>query len=115
MSGQKPFSGPPSRIRHEKCVIEPLTFLEIWHIVVAVATGISLGGGNLRYRALITLSVLSVLVVSAVGSGASADAGRTSLADELDRDSREYGVPRQLGGPGSPWDEHTVYPGRRGL
>jgi hypothetical protein len=64
--------------------------------MVAVATGISLGGGNLRYRVLIMLSVLSVLVVSTVGSGASADERRTSLADELDRASREYGVPREL-------------------
>jgi N-acetyl-anhydromuramyl-L-alanine amidase AmpD len=64
--------------------------------MVAVATGISLGGGNLRYRALIVLSILSVLVVSAVGSGASADVRRTSLADEIDHASREYGVPREL-------------------
>ena len=64
--------------------------------MVAVATGIFPGGGNLRYRALIALSILCVLVMSAVGSGASADAGRTSLADELDRASREYGVPREL-------------------
>lgn len=50
----------------------------------------------MRYRALLALSILSVLVVSAVGSGASADARRTSLADEMDRASREYGVPREL-------------------
>ena len=75
MRGQKPFSGPPSRERHEKCVTEPLTFLETWPIMVAVATGISLGGGNLRYRVLIALSILTVLVVSAVGSGASVKPG----------------------------------------
>ena len=55
--------------------------------MVAVVTGISLGGGNLRYSVLIALSILSVLVVYAVGSGASADDRRTSLADELDRAS----------------------------
>jgi hypothetical protein len=87
MSGHKPFSGPPSLIRHEKCVIEPLTFLETWPIMVAVATGISLGGGNLRYGALIELSILGGLVVSAVGSDASADSRRTSPADEMDRAS----------------------------
>jgi N-acetylmuramoyl-L-alanine amidase len=64
--------------------------------MVPVATGISLGGGNLRYSALIALSILSVLVVSVVGSGASADARRTSLANELDHASREYDVPREL-------------------
>ena len=48
----------------------------------------------MRYRALLVLSILSVLAVSAVG--ASADAGQTSLADEMDRASREYGVPREL-------------------
>jgi len=64
--------------------------------MLAVAAGISLGGGNLRYRALIALSILSVLVVSAVGPDASAEAGRTSLENELDRASREYGVPRDL-------------------
>jgi hypothetical protein len=80
MSGHKPFSGPPSRKRLEKCVIEPLTFLETWLIIMAVTTCISLGGGNLRYRALIAPSILSVPVVSAVGAGA--DAGRTSLANE---------------------------------
>ena len=48
----------------------------------------------MRYRALIVLSILSVLAVSAVG--ASADAGQTSLADETDQASREYGVPREL-------------------
>jgi hypothetical protein len=87
MRGQKPCSGPPSRKRHEECVTEPLTFLETWPIMVAVATGISLGGGNLRYRALIALSIPSVLVVSAARSGTSVDARRTSLADELDRAS----------------------------
>jgi hypothetical protein len=80
MSGHKPFSGPPSRKRLEKCVIEPLTFLETCLIIVAITTGISLGGGNLRYRALIAPSILSVPVVSAVGAGV--NAGRTSLADE---------------------------------
>ena len=50
----------------------------------------------MRYRALITLSVLSVMVMSAVGSGASVDASQTSLADEFDRASREYGVPQDL-------------------
>ena len=59
--------------------------------MVAVATGISLEGGNFRYRALIALSILSVLVVSAVGSGASADARRTYLADEMDRASNVRG------------------------
>jgi N-acetyl-anhydromuramyl-L-alanine amidase AmpD len=48
----------------------------------------------LRYRALVVLSILSVLAVSAVG--ASADAGQTSVADEMDRASREYGVPQEL-------------------
>jgi hypothetical protein len=50
----------------------------------------------LRYRALIVLSVLSVLVVSAVGSGAGADDRQTSLAAEMDHASREYGVLRDL-------------------
>jgi N-acetyl-anhydromuramyl-L-alanine amidase AmpD len=50
----------------------------------------------LRYRALVLFSVLSVLVVSAVGSGAGADARQTSLADEMDRASGEYGVPGEL-------------------
>jgi len=45
----------------------------------------------LHYRALSALSNLSVLVVSAVGSGASADARRTSLADEMDRASNVRG------------------------
>ena len=57
--------------------------------MVDFATGISLGGGNLRYRVLIALSILSVLVVSAVGS--SADARRTFLADEMDRASNVRG------------------------
>jgi hypothetical protein len=59
--------------------------------MVAVATGISLGGGNLRYRALIALSILTVLVVSVVGSGESADARRTSPTYELDRTSNVRG------------------------
>ena len=50
----------------------------------------------MRYGALIALSILCVVVVSAVGSGASVDARQTSLADEFDRASREYGVPRDL-------------------
>ena len=50
--------------------------------MVAVTIGISLGGGNLRYRVLIAPSILSVPVVSACGSGADADAGRTFLAVE---------------------------------
>ena len=50
----------------------------------------------MRYGALIALSILCVVVVSAVGSGASVDAKKTSLADEFDRASREYGVPRDL-------------------
>ena len=50
----------------------------------------------MRYGALIALSILCVVLVSAVGSGASVDARQTSLADEFDRASREYGVPRDL-------------------
>jgi hypothetical protein len=50
----------------------------------------------LRYRALIALSILSIVVMSAVGSGASVDAGQASLEDEFGRASREYGVPRDL-------------------
>ncbi|CAN5799594.1 hypothetical protein BH18ACT11_BH18ACT11_02440 [soil metagenome] len=50
----------------------------------------------MRYRLLIALSVLSIVVMSAVGSGASVDARQTSLADEFGRASREYGVPRDL-------------------
>ena len=50
----------------------------------------------MRYGALIALSILCVVVVSAVGSGASVDARQTSLAEEFDRASREYGVPRDL-------------------
>ena len=50
----------------------------------------------MRYGALIALSILCVVVVSAVGSGPSVDARQTSLADEFDRASREYGVPRDL-------------------
>jgi hypothetical protein len=64
--------------------------------MVSVSTSIARGGGKLRYRVLLALSVLSVLVVSVAGSGASADAGQTSLADELGRASREYDVPREL-------------------
>jgi hypothetical protein len=45
---------------------------------------------------LIALSVLSVICVTSVGSGASVDARQTSLADEVGRASREYGVPRDL-------------------
>jgi hypothetical protein len=59
--------------------------------MVAVATGISLGGGNLRHRAPIALSILSALVASAVGSGESADARRTSLAEEMNRASNVRG------------------------
>jgi N-acetyl-anhydromuramyl-L-alanine amidase AmpD len=50
----------------------------------------------LRYRVLIALSVISVIVMSTVGSGASVDARQTSLANEFGRASREYGVPRDL-------------------
>ena len=86
MGGRKPFSGPPSRKLHEECVTEPLTFLETWPIMVAVAIGISLGGGNLRYRVMIALSILNMLVAAA-RPGASAQARRMFLADELDRAS----------------------------
>jgi hypothetical protein len=64
--------------------------------MLAVTRSISVGRGNLRYRALVVLSVFSVLVVCTMGSGAGADAGRTSLADEMVRASREYGVPQEL-------------------
>jgi hypothetical protein len=64
--------------------------------MVAVTTGIFPGGGTLRYRALISHSVLPVICVTSVGSGASVDARQTSLADEVGRTSREYGVPRDL-------------------
>ena len=50
----------------------------------------------MRHRALIALSIVLVVVMTAVGSGASADAGRTSLADEFGHASREYGVPQEL-------------------
>ena len=50
----------------------------------------------MRYGALIALSILCLVVVSAVGSGASVDARQTSLAGEFDQASREYGVPRDL-------------------
>ena len=45
----------------------------------------------MRYRALIAPSILSVLVVSAAGVGASADARRMSLADAMDRASNVRG------------------------
>jgi len=50
----------------------------------------------LRHRALIVLSIFSVMVVSAVCSGAGVDARRASLEDEFGRASREYGVPQDL-------------------
>ena len=50
------------------------------------------GRGELALQSkLIALSILSVLVVSAVGSGASAEARRTSLADEMDSASNVRG------------------------
>ena len=49
----------------------------------------------MHYRALSALSNLTVLVVFTVGSSASADARRTSLADEMDRASNvRGGLPR---------------------
>jgi hypothetical protein len=57
MRGHKPCSGPPSTKRHEKFVTEPLTFLETLAIILAVTTSISWGRENLRYRALVVLSV----------------------------------------------------------
>jgi hypothetical protein len=45
----------------------------------------------LRHGELIALSILSVPVVSAVGSSASAKARRTVLADEMDRASNMRG------------------------
>jgi hypothetical protein len=59
--------------------------------MVAVATGISLGGGNLRYRVLMALPIPSVLVVSAVCSGASADDRRISPAGDFIRASKVRG------------------------
>jgi hypothetical protein len=64
--------------------------------MVVVTTGIFPGGGNLHYRVLITLSILAVIVMSAVGSGASVEARQTSLEYEFGHASREYGVPRDL-------------------
>jgi hypothetical protein len=58
MGGHRPFSGPPSRERPEKCVTEPLTFLATWPIMVAVSTSIARRRGNLHYRVVVAQSIL---------------------------------------------------------
>jgi hypothetical protein len=80
----------------EKCVIESLIFLDPCQIISIVATPRLALRGNLRHKAVFLLSILSVVVISAVGSGASVDARQSTLEDEFSRASKAYCVPREL-------------------
>ena len=68
----------------------------------------------MRYRALIALSILGGLVVSAVGSDANADARQTSPAHEMDSASNMRGEASAtiVTGEGAGFSHHAM-PERR--
>jgi hypothetical protein len=74
-----------------------LSFAKLSAIMLSGTTLFSLGGGKLKYRAAVLLTLCIALAMGIVGPGARAqEAGEPSLADEFAGASEEYGVPQEL-------------------